>query len=87
MLDARLAARAGTPDRTDALLAQAVRWSDEAEDAPRRWRARELRVELLRRDDDRAALRAFLRQTADALPEPLKTQFLRRPRVSDHLSP
>jgi len=81
MLDARLAARARNLDQADELLAQAVRWGDEAEDAPRRWRARELRVELLERADDRVALQEFLMHTAERLPEPLRSRFMASDRV------
>ena len=86
MLDARLAARAGELDRANELLAQAVRWGDEAEDAPRRWRARELRAELLERNDDRTSLREFLAHTAEGLPEPLRTRFLASSRVAPVLN-
>ena len=82
MLDARAAARGGDLPRAGELLAQAVRWSDEAEDAPRRWRARELRVELFGKDEDRTALRAFLTETAAGLAEPLRTRFLGSARVA-----
>jgi len=86
MLDARLAARAGELDRADRLLAQAVRWGDEAEDAPRRWRARELRVEVLGQQDDRASLREFLMETAERLPESLRAQFFSNRRVAARLN-
>lgn len=82
MLDALLAARAGDLARADAQLARAVRWSDEAEDAHRGWRARELRVELLAQDDDRASLREFLQQMAERLADPLRARFLGNPRVA-----
>ena len=82
MLDARLAARERNLERAEDLLAQAVRWSDEAEDAHRRWRARELRAELLKRDADRASLHEFLMHTAERLPEALRAGFLANPRVA-----
>ena len=82
MLDGRLAAHERDLERADELLARAVRWGDEAEDAPRRWRVRELRAELLQREDDRAALREFLRHTAERLPEALRAGFLASPRVA-----
>jgi hypothetical protein len=58
-----------------------VRWSDEAEDAHRRWRARELRVELLGTEADRASLREFLVQIAARLADPLRARFLGGDRV------
>ncbi|HEY6102877.1 MAG TPA: AAA family ATPase [bacterium] len=86
MLDARLATRDGDVTRADELLARAVRWSDEAEDAHRRWRARELRAELLGQQDDRAALRQFLSETAARLPEDLRARFLSSTRVAAALN-
>jgi predicted ATPase/class 3 adenylate cyclase len=82
MLDARIAARAGEAADARIFIAQAVRMSDEAEDAHRRWRARELKVELLGTPEDRAELAAFLGDIAGRLPDALQRSFLASPRVA-----
>jgi hypothetical protein len=86
MLDARIAARAGEAADARIFIAQAVRMSDEAEDAHRRWRARELKVELLGTPEDRAELAAFLGDIAGRLPDALQRSFLASPRVAAFIS-
>jgi len=86
MLDARATALHGDAAGAEALLGRAMQWSDEAEDAHRRWRARELRVELLDTAADRVALAAFLEGIAGRLPEGLRRSFVQSPRVAAFLT-
>lgn len=82
ILDAQMAAREGRTAEAAAPLHRALRWTDESGDALRGWRVRELLLTLLKRPEDRAALRIFLTRIAESLPEHLRGTFLASPRAT-----
>jgi len=82
MLDARLAAHGGNGQQAREMLDRALALSRESEDVVREWRALELRDEVLRRPEDRTALRGFLERIATALPAGPRLTFLANPRVT-----
>ena len=81
IVEAQLAIHDGEREKAAASLDQALRWSERCEDVVTTLRARELRLQLLGRQEDREALRALLARLAASLPDDLRATFLASPRA------
>lgn len=82
ILDAQLAVRRGDEMQAIGDLDRAVQLSLRSEDAIREWRARELRLTLRNRNDDREALRALIQRIGARLSDEQRRIFLASPRVA-----
>lgn len=81
ILDAQLAVRRGDKAKALQNLDRAVQWSLRSEDAIREWRARELRLTLSNRNDDRDALRTLIQRIASGLTDEHRRIFMVSPRT------